>query len=576
MHEVRGKDKVGAVMDSMELERERGITIQSAATYLDWKGININIIDTPGHVDFTVEVERALRVLDAAVLVLCGVGGVQSQTYTVTRQMKRYGIPCLAFINKLDRLGANPDRVLDQLRNRVNFNAAFVQIPIGLESNHSGVIDLLSKKCLIFEGKHGEIIREDEVPADMIELVEKKRQELIETVSGADDILAEMFLEEKIPTNEEIMAGIRRTTIARKFVPVFCGSALKNKGVQPLLDAVIQYLPNPSEIQNYAFQHIGFNEDGSPKEERILMDPARDGKKPFCALAFKLEASRFGQLTYLRTYQGMVKRGDFVWNTRTGKKTKISRLVRMHSNNLEDVNETFAGDICAFFGIDCSTGDSFVADNNMKLSMESIFVPEPVISMSIKTKDKGSNDNFSKAIQRFQKEDPTFHCFFDNDNKEMIVSGMGEPHLEIYAQRMGREYNCPVILGKPKVAFRETLGDKCEFDYLHKKQHGGAGQFGRVKGIIEPLPPEKNTQIIFSDETFGPNIPKNFVPAVEKGFRMMCEKGQLTGHKLSGIKFRLIDGAHHSVDSNEIAFILAAVGAVKQGIFWFMIWPHNK
>lgn len=408
-------------------------------------------------------------------------------------------------------------------------------------------------------------MRRDEVPPDMRSLVEDKRQELIECVSNGDEILGEMFLEEKVPTDEEIIAGIRRATINRKFVPVFLGTALKNKGVQPLLDGVVSYLPNPTEIQNYAFMTT---KDG--KEEKVLMDPSRDGKKPFCALAFKLEASKFGQLTYLRTYQGMVRKGEWVYNTRTGKKTKVSRLVRMHSNNLEDVTESYAGDICAFFGIECATGDSFVADRDLKLSMESIFVPDPVISMSIKVKDKNSNDNFSKAIQRFQREDPTFHCSFDHDNKEMIVSGMGELHLEIYGQRMEREYSCPVTLGKPKVAFRETLSAPCEFDYLHKKQHGGAGQFGRVKGIIEPLSPEKNTQVIFSDETFGPNIPKGFVPAVEKGFRLMCEKGQLTGHKMSGIKFRLIDGAHHSVDSNEISFILAAQGAVKQGLYHLM------
>lgn len=561
MHEVRGKDKVGAVMDSMELERQRGITIQSAATHIDWNNSTINIIDTPGHVDFTVEVERALRVLDAAILVLCGVGGVQSQTFTVTRQMKRYNVPCLAFVNKLDRQGANPFRVVNQLRSKLMFNAALMQIPMGVENQLSGVIDLINREAIYFEGTTGAKVRRDKVPGSFEEEVEARRTELIECVTNVDDELGEIFLDEKVPTDEQLVTAIRRATIARKFVPVFVGSALKNKGVQPLLDGVLSYLPDPSQVENFALR---LGADGKT-EEKILMNPERSSKHPFVALGFKLEASRFGQLTYMRTYQGMAKKGDVIYNARTGKKTKISRLVRMHSNQMQEVAECYAGDICATFGIDCASGDSFVTDSKLKIAMESIFVPDPVISMAIKVKDKNTNDNFSKAMQRFQREDPTFHCQWDDDNKEMIVSGMGELHLEIYGQRLEREYGCPVILGKPKVAFRESLVEACEFDYLHKKQHGGAGQFGRVKGILEPLPPERNAEIHFSDETFGPNVPKNFVPHIEKGFRMMCEKGVLTGHKISGVKFRLMDGAHHCVDSNEISFILAASGAVKQG-----------
>lgn len=565
MHEVKGKDKVGAVMDSMELERQRGITIQSAATYIDWKNTNINIIDTPGHVDFTVEVERALRVLDGAVLVLCGVGGVQSQTFTVTRQMKRYNVPCLAFINKLDRQGANPDRVLKQVREKLNFNAALMQIPMGLEKDLSGVIDLINRQAIYFDGPTGSILRHENVPPQYEKEVEQRRTELIECVTNADEQLGEMFLDEKLPDDEQLLAGIRRAVIARKFVPIFVGSALKNKGVQPLLDGVVSFLPNPSEVDNFAIRL-----DAQGKEEKVLMNPERSNKHPFVALAFKLESSRFGQLTYLRTYQGMAKRGDFVYNTRTGKRTKVSRLVRMHSNQMQEVPECYAGDICAFFGIECATGDSFVLDNTLKLSMESIYVPEPVISMSIKVKDKNTNDNFSKAIQRFQREDPTFHCEWDKDNKEMIVSGMGELHLDIYGQRMEREYGCPVELGKPKVAFRESLVEPCEFNYLHKKQHGGAGQFGRVQGIMEPLPPHLNATNVFSDETFGPNVPKQFIPHIKKGFLMMCEKGSLSGHKISGVKFRVMDGAHHMVDSNEISFILATCGAVKQGLFSYI------
>ncbi|KAG8201769.1 hypothetical protein JTE90_012828 [Oedothorax gibbosus] len=559
MHEVRGKDRVGAKMDSMELERQRGITIQSAATYVTWKGVNINIIDTPGHVDFTVEVERALRVLDGAVLVLCSVGGVQSQTMTVVRQMTRYNVPCLAFINKLDRMGSNPLRVVNQIRTKLNKHCSLVQLPIGLEGDFCGIIDIINRKALYFEGENGEDIRESEPPDDMKDLIETHRQELIECLSNVDEAMGELFLEEKPISNEDIESAIRRSCLERKFVPVFLGSALKNKGVQPLLDAVLAYLPHPAEVENFAFQG-----EGKEESDKILMDPARDGSKPFICLAFKLEAGKYGQVTYLRIYQGKLRKGEFLYNARTGKKQKLSRLVRMHSNEMEDIEEACAGDICAVFGIDCASGDSFVTNKDLKLTMEPMYIPDPVISMSIKPKIKKDTENFSKAVNRFTKEDPTFHIHFDTENRETIVSGMGELHLEIYAQRMEREYNTPVILGKPKVSFRESLTAPCEFDYLHKKQSGGSGQYGRVIGIMRPLPPERNTEIIFTDATTGTNIPKQFIPAIEKGFRQMCEKGSLSGHKISGVQFVLIDGAHHIVDSNDIAFMSAAWGAVQE------------
>ncbi|XP_060666212.1 LOW QUALITY PROTEIN: elongation factor G, mitochondrial [Drosophila nasuta] len=559
MHEVRGKDNVGATMDSMELERQRGITIQSAATYTMWKDTNINIIDTPGHVDFTVEVERALRVLDGAVLVLCAVGGVQSQTLTVNRQMKRYNVPCLAFINKLDRLGSNPYRVLSQMRSKMNHNAAFIQLPIGVESNCKGIVDLVQQRAIYFEGEHGMDIRLDEIPQDMRVESDERRQELIEHLSNADETLGELFLEEKPFTEADIKAALRRTCIKRTFTPVLVGTALKNKGVQPLLDAVIDYLPNPGEVENLAY----IEQEGKDRQQFVL-NPARDGKEPFMGLAFKLEAGRFGQLTYLRCYQGMLRKGDNIFNARTNKKVRIARLVRLHSNQMEDVNEVYAGDIFALFGVDCASGDTFTTNPKNNMSMESIFVPEPVVSMAIKPNNTKDRDNFSKAIARFTKEDPTFHFYFDNDVKETLVSGMGELHLEIYAQRMEREYGCPVTLGKPKVAFRETLVGPCEFDYLHKKQSGGSGQYARIIGIMEPLPPNQNTLLEFVDETVGTNVPKQFVPGVEKGYREMSERGMLSGHKLSGIRFRLQDGGHHIVDSSELAFMLAAHGAIKE------------
>jgi len=560
MHEVKGKDNVGATMDSMELERQRGITIQSAATYTIWKNYNINIIDTPGHVDFTVEVERALRVLDGAVLVLCAVGGVQSQTLTVNRQMKRYNVPCIAFINKLDRLGANPHKVLANMRSKLGHNAAFLQLPIEHENNVKGIIDLIHLRSIYFNGDFGDDIEYSDIPENMIKVAEEKRQELIEHVSNVDEKLGEMFLEEKTPTEQELIDAIRRCCIKRTFTPVLLGTALKNKGVQPLLDAVISYLPNPGEVENVALQLT----DDTNNPKKVLLDPRRDGTHPFIALAFKLEAGRFGQLTYMRCYQGKLSKGDTIYNYRTSKKVRLSRLVRLHADQMEEVNEVYAGDIFALFGIDCASGDTFVVDKKLNLSLESIFVPDPVVSMAISPVNTKDRDNFSKAVARFTKEDPTFKFQYDADNKETIVSGMGELHLEIYGQRMQKEYNCPVKLGKPKVAFRETLVSPFEFDYFHKKQHGGQGQYARVIGILEPLPPNENTNLDFVDETSGPNVPKQFIPGIIKGFKMMAEKGLYSGHRISGVRLRLLDGAHHIVDSSELAFILATQGAIKQ------------
>ncbi|CAI2187636.1 14871_t:CDS:10, partial [Funneliformis geosporum] len=554
IHEVRGKDGEGAKMDSMELERERGITIQSAATYCNWKwqdhgDYNINIIDTPGHVDFTIEVERALRVLDGAVLVLCGVAGVQvSVSYFI--------VPRISFINKLDRVGANPFNIIEQIRQKLRITAAAVQIPIGLEDNLKGVVDLVKWQAVYNEGNRGEKVVEKDIPEDLIEFSMKKRQELIETLADIDDQIAEIYLNEENPTSQQLMDAIRRVTIANKFTPVLMGSAFKNTGVQRVLDAVCAYLPNPSEVENSAL-------DINRKEAVVPLIPY--SKNPFVGLAFKLEDGRFGQLTYIRVYQGSLKKGFTVTNTKTLKKVKIPRLVRMHSNEMEDVNEVGAGEICAMFGVECSSGDTFT-DGTIAYTMTSMFVPDPVISLAIKPKIKDA-PNFSKALNKFQREDPTFRVTYDLESKETIISGMGELHLDIYIERMRREYNVDCVTGKPQVAFRETITSKSKFDYTHKKQTGGAGQYGKVVGYIEPMPiveDEEEQLTSFENRVVGGHIPTQFIPAVEKGFYDALEKGGLIGHPVKDVRFVLLDGQHHAVDSSEYAFRLAAQYAFRE------------
>ena len=552
IHEVRGKDGVGATMDSMELEKERGITIQSAATYCNWKDTDINIIDTPGHVDFTVEVERALRVLDGAVLILCSVGGVQSQSITVDRQMTRYNVPRIAFINKCDRTGANPARVVGQLRDKLNLNAVMIQLPIGLENDLEGMVDLVSMKAIYFDGEQGDDIRYEEIPENMRDESEEKREELLDAVSMFSDELMEAMLEEKEISDEMVHDAIRRGTLALEFAPVMIGSAYKNKGVQPLLDAVQAYLPSPTDVEN-----IALDLDKEEEEIKVSNDPG----DPLVALAFKLEDGRYGQLTYVRTYQGELKKGNFIFNTRTGKKVKVGRLVRMHSDEMEEIDQAGSGDIIALFGVDCASGDTF-CDSSINWSMSSMHVPAPVISLAINPVDNKAQENMSKALNRFCKEDPTFKSFVDHETSETIISGMGELHLEVYVERMKREYQAEVEVGAPRVAYRETITQRADFDYTHKKQTGGSGQFGRVAGHMEPL---EEGDYEFVDEIVGGSIPREYIPACDKGFQASMIKGVLTGAPITGIRCLINDGNSHSVDSSDMAFQQAAKGAFRQG-----------
>jgi elongation factor G len=554
IHDVRGKDGVGAKMDSMDLERERGITIQSAATHCEWDGHHVNIIDTPGHVDFTVEVERALRVLDGAVLVLCSVSGVQSQSITVDRQMKRYNVPRIAFVNKCDRQGANPFRVCDQLREKLGHNSVMAQVPIGLEENHVGVCDLVTMKAWYFEGENGEVIREDEIPAELLEECESRREILLDAVSMFDDDLMEAMLEETV-TPELMDKAIRTATIAREITPVLCGSAYKNKGVQALLDCVNKWLPAPTDVVNEAIDM-----EQSTEGNEVMVEVPSDPELPLVALAFKLEDGRYGQLTYMRVYQGCMKKGDFMHNLRDRKKVKIGRLVRMHSDEMEDIDEASAGDIVATFGVDCYSGDTFT-DGNVEFAMSSMFVPNPVISLTITPKDNKAQVNMSKALQRFTKEDPTFRVSSDPETKETIIAGMGELQLEVYVERMKREYGAEVITSPPRVAYREAITQRAEFDYTHKKQTGGSGQFGRVVGYVEP---NEELDYEFIDKIKGGVIPREFIPSCDKGFKSMLMKGRLIEAPVTNIRVVINDGSYHNVDSSDVAFQEAARGAWRQ------------
>ena len=558
IHEVRGKDGVGATMDSMELERERGITIASAATNVEWKGHEINIIDTPGHVDFTIEVERSLRVLDGAILVLCSVGGVQSQSITVDRQMKRYHVPRIAFVNKCDRTGANPYKVKNQLVEKLGLNAVLMQIPIGLEDRLEGVVDLVEMKALYFDQGDDHLqVREAEIPSELLAEAQAKREEMLDAVSMCSDELMEAMLEDAV-TPDLIRAAVRKGTISLELCPVFMGSAYKNKGIQPLLDGVVSYLPNPTEVQNIAL-------DLDDNEKEVVLESKEDAKPVI--LAFKLEDGQFGQLTYIRIYQGKIKKGDTLINTRTKRKFNVGRLVKMHASTMEDISEAGCGEIAALFGIDCASGDTF-CDPSLNYSMTSMYVPTPVISLAIEPVDKKAADNMAKALNRFTKEDPTFQTYVDPESNQTIIKGMGELHLDVYIERMKREYKAEVKVGKPEVAYREAISQKAEFNFTHKKQTGGSGQYARVAGYIEPIaqtnPDEPAKEYEFVDEVKGGAIPTEYIPSCDKGFQAAMKKGSQIGFPVIGVRCVVNDGQWHPVDSSDMAFQTAAIGAFRE------------
>jgi len=551
IHEVRGKDGVGATMDSMELERERGITIQSAATHTSWDNHEINIIDTPGHVDFTIEVERALKVLDGAILVLCSVAGVQSQSITVDRQMKRYSVPRIAFINKCDRSGANPARVTDQLREKLKHNAVMMQIPIGLEENLEGVVDLITMKAFTFEGESGETIVEGDIPAGLLLEAEARREVMLDAVSMFSDALMEAMLEEAV-TEDLIHDAVRKGVLSNDLTPVYMGSAYKNKGVQLLLNAVTRYLPSPTDIDNTALEML----PGGDEKEFVLSNSTEDN---LVANAFKLEEGPYGQLTYVRIYQGVLRKGSDIYNSRTNKKVKVGRLGRMHADEMQEIESAHAGDIIALFGVDCASGDTFTSGE--RISLSSMHVPEPVVSLAVTPEDNKAASNMSKALHRFTREDPTFRTHVDPETNDTIISGMGELHLEVYIERIKREFGAQVTTGAPQVKYRETLTRDVEFSYVHKKQTGGSGQYAKVEGVLGP---SDDGEYQFESKVVGGRIPTEYIGACKKGFAMGLDQGTYIGHPVQGLKVTLTDGNSHAVDSSDMAFQTACRATLRE------------
>jgi elongation factor G len=543
-----------ATMDWMEQEQERGITITSAATTCFWNDHRINIIDTPGHVDFTIEVERSLRVLDGAVACFDGVAGVEPQSETVWRQADKYKVPRMCFINKLDRTGANFEYCVQSIIERLGATPAVLYIPIGIESDLKGLVDLVENRAIIWKDESlGAEFFYEEIPADLADKAAEYREKLIELAVEQDDDAMEAYLEGTLPDTATLKKLIRKGTLAQAFVPVCCGSAFKNKGVQPLLDAVVDYLPSPLDIEDVQ----GVKMDSDEPDSRPATDDA-----PFSALAFKVMNDPFvGSLTFIRIYSGTLNKGTYL-NSVKDKKEKVGRMLEMHANERKDVDEAFAGDIIALAGMkETTTGDTLCAER-FPIVLERMEFPEPVIELSVEPKTKADQEKMGVALNRLSAEDPSFRVSTDHESGQTIIKGMGELHLDIIVDRMRREFKVEANVGAPQVAYRESLARQVEVDYTHKKQSGGSGQFGRVK--VQVMPRERGTGIIFSDEIKGGNIPREYIPAVEKGFRESAENGHMIGFPIIDFEIKLVDGAYHDVDSSALAFEIAGRAAMRE------------
>lgn len=553
MEEVHG-DGDGAAMDYMDLERERGITITSAATSVRWGETQINLIDTPGHVDFTVEVERSLRVLDGAILVLCAVGGVQAQSITIDRQMERYHVPRLAFINKMDRTGADPFKVVRQVREKLDCDAVLMQIPIGREADFEGVIDLISQQAIYFDGATGEKVRHEPIPAALAEESNQARHVMLEALSMYSDELLELLLGEEEVSEELVHRVVKDAVLSQQFTPVFLGTAYRNKGVQLLLDAIVRYLPAPTEVETKAMAH------NDPNHEIPL---EADPSKPTVAMAFKIVEDPYGALTFMRIYQGRFEKGGSYYNQRTGRKERFSRIVRMHADQREELDVAEAGDIVAVLGVDCASGDTYASEYPY-CTLQNMFVPDPVIKMAISPLDRSGTDRLAKALQRFRREDPTLQVTTDEETGETLISGMGELHLEIYVERIRREFKVAVEVGAPKVNYREAPTQAAEFDVRHRKQSGGSGQYAHIIGRMEVLPDDSEETFLFEEEVVGGRIPKQYIPAVEKGFRKTLAKGPVAGYPVVSLHITLTDGSYHEVDSSDLAFQICAQTTMRE------------
>ena len=546
-----------ATTDFMDQERERGITIQSAATSCEWDGHRLNIIDTPGHVDFTIEVYRSLKVLDGGVGVFCGSGGVEPQSETNWRYANESEVARVIFVNKLDRLGADFYRVVDQVKNVLGANPLVMTLPIGIEDDFKGVVDVLTQKAYVWDDSgQPENFTVEDIPADLVDKAAEYREQMIETAVEQDDDLMEAYLEGEEPSDEDIKRCIRKGTIALDFFPTYCGSAFKNKGIQLVLDAVVDYLPNPVEVDPQPEVDMEGNETG----EKAIVDPTR----PVRALAFKIMDDRFGALTFTRIYSGTIKKGDTLLNTFTGKTERIGRIVEMHADDRIELDSCQAGDIVAFVGLKNTQTGHTLADQNNPATLEPMVFPDPVISIAIAPKDKGSAEKLGIALNKMMQEDPSFRVETDIDSGETIIKGMGELHLDIKVDILKRTHGIEVEVGKPQVAYRETITQVCEDSYTHKKQSGGSGQFAKIDYVIEPS--EKNEGYVFESKVVGGNVPREFWPAVEKGFGLSMEKGTLAGFPLLDVKVTLVDGGFHPVDSSAVAYEIAAKAAYRQSV----------